>query len=591
MRKDNSFKYLLLSLFQLLSPIRKRQMIIIMLVIFFSSLFEIVSLGAFLPFLEVLTNQKDSVFLMKLQPTLKSFNLILNDELLLVTIIFVSSVTFSGGLRMLLLLLTSKFSYNISSDFSIDIYRKTLYQPFLVHIERNSSEVISGILTKAKGIGSGILFPLINALNSIILIIFVVSFIANLNFWIFLSTFLSFSIVYFLISFYSKKKIAVISDILSIEQTKVHKSLVEGLGGIRDVILDGSQEFYLDIFALSDTKLRNASASLSIYGSLPRYVIEMLAMAILAICAYFVVTLSDNLSSSIPILGAIGFGAQRLLPSIHSLYSSWVTINSQRLTLQDTLSLLNEGKILEIDLENNKKKIKFEKSIIVKSLTFSFKSELPPVLNGINFEILKGQKIGIIGETGSGKSTLIDILMGLLVASRGEILLDGVLLEKKNIRYWQNNISHVPQSIFLADTTIRDNICLGVSGEMVDMERVIKSAKSAQLFDYISSLPLKFDTVVGEKGVRLSGGQRQRIGIARALYKESSVIVFDEATSSLDLSTEEAVMNAIYSLDPNLTLIIVAHRLTTLKDCDKIIEIKNGKISRIFKYEELINQI
>jgi ABC-type multidrug transport system fused ATPase/permease subunit len=587
MSKDNSFIHLLLSLFQLISSMRKRQMIIIMFVIFFSSLFEIVSLGAFLPFLEVLTKQKDSVFLLKLQPTLSSLSLNPKDELIFVTSLFVSSVIFSGSLRMLLFILTNKFSYNISSDFSIDIYRRTLYQPFKVHIDRNSSEVIAGILTKAKGIGNGILFPLINGINSIILIFVIVIFISSLNFWIFPSTFLCFSIIYFIISFYSKKKISKISSILSIEQTKVHKSLVEGLGGIRDVILDGSQEFYLDIFATSDGKLRNASALLSIYGSLPKYIIEMLAMAILAVSAYFIVTLSDNLSNSIPILGAIGLGVQRLLPSIHSLYSSWVTINSQRLNLRDTLTLLSSGNLKEIDLEKNSEKLTFEKAIIVKSMTFSFNPELAPVLNGVNLEILKGQKIGIVGETGSGKSTLIDILMGLLTPSKGEIFCDGILLDKQNIRNWQNNISHVPQSIFLADTTIRDNICLGVADEMVDMDKVIKSAKSAQLYDFVNYLPHKFDTIVGEKGVRLSGGQRQRIGIARALYKESSIIVFDEATSSLDLSTEEAVMNAIYGLDTNLTLIIIAHRLTTLKNCDKIIEIKNGKIYRSFKYKDL----
>lgn len=223
-------------------------------------------------------------------------------------------------------------------------------------------------------------------------------------------------------------------------------------------------------------------------------------------------------------------------------------------------------------------------------MNFRYENQLPIVLKDINLNIKKGSRIGFIGSTGGGKSTLIDIIMGLLSPSGGTLEIDGQVITSSNNRAWQDHIAHVPQTIFLADSTIEENIAFGIPREMIDSSRVRAAAQQAQIAETIEAWPSQYQTIVGERGVRLSGGQRQRIGIARALYKQADVIVFDEATSALDYETEEAVIQSIKGLSENLTLIIVAHRLTTLKYCSQIVELQDGSIKRICSYDEVINK-
>jgi ATP-binding cassette subfamily B protein len=229
----------------------------------------------------------------------------------------------------------------------------------------------------------------------------------------------------------------------------------------------------------------------------------------------------------------------------------------------------------------------FNQNIVLKQLEFTYGEQGPYVIKGLDLTIYKGSRVGLIGTTGSGKSTLIDIIMGLLQPTNGKLEIDGKKITLSNQRAWQTHIAHVPQAIFLADTTIEENIAFGVPVAQIDFSRVKLAAEQAQIADSIESWPYKYQTFVGERGIRLSGGQRQRIGIARALYKQADVIIFDEATSALDSKTEEAVMQAIEGLSKNLTLIIIAHRLTTLKGCNQIIELRNGRIKRIGSFNEI----
>jgi ATP-binding cassette subfamily B protein len=229
----------------------------------------------------------------------------------------------------------------------------------------------------------------------------------------------------------------------------------------------------------------------------------------------------------------------------------------------------------------------FEKEINLANVYFKYQDKNNFVLEAINLKINKGSRIGIIGKTGSGKSTLIDLIMGLLHPSNGSIEIDGVTLDSKNLRGWQKQIAHVPQFIYLADVSIKENIAFGVQDDVIDFEKVKTCAQKAQLNELIESLPDNYDTKVGEKGVQLSGGQRQRIGIARALYKNAKIIIFDEATSALDDHTEKAIIKTINDLDPDLTILMIAHRVTTLKNCCTIIEVKDKSISGEFSYQDL----
>tara|TARA_B110000495_G_C22928006_1_gene542393 strand:+ start:18 stop:767 length:750 start_codon:yes stop_codon:yes gene_type:complete len=239
-------------------------------------------------------------------------------------------------------------------------------------------------------------------------------------------------------------------------------------------------------------------------------------------------------------------------------------------------------------LSNN---LSFHKYIEFKNVSFKYVEDGPTILNNVNFKINKGSRVGFIGSTGSGKSTLVDIVMGLLTPNDGVVFIDDIRLSENNINCWQSKLCHVPQSIFLTDNTISENIAFGIEKELIDHERVKDAAMQAQISDFINNSLDGYDTIVGERGVKLSGGQRQRIAIARALYKDADVLVFDEATSALDISTEKLVMDSITTLDKKLTIIIIAHRITTLQNCDKIIEIENGEISYQGIYDNIPRQI
>jgi ABC-type bacteriocin/lantibiotic exporter with double-glycine peptidase domain len=279
-----------------------------------------------------------------------------------------------------------------------------------------------------------------------------------------------------------------------------------------------------------------------------------------------------------------------MLPVMQLAYASLTSIQGGQASLRDTLDLLDQS-LPDYVNQTDTAPLNFHRHISLNNLSFRYSPKTPWVLKNLDIEIAKGSRIGFIGTTGSGKSTLLDILMGLLTPTEGILMVDGHSIKSTNLRAWQAHISHVPQAIFLADSTIEENIAFGNPKSEIDRHRVIKAAQQAQIADLIESWPDQYETMVGERGVRLSGGQRQRIGIARALYKKADVIIFDEATSALDSDTEQAVMDAIESLGAEITILIIAHRLTTLKKCTHVIEICDGGVRRSGSYQELIAQV
>jgi ATP-binding cassette subfamily B protein len=302
-------------------------------------------------------------------------------------------------------------------------------------------------------------------------------------------------------------------------------------------------------------------------------------MIAIAVLAYWLVQQTDGITKAIPILGAIAIGSVRLLPLLQQSYQSWSSIRSGQIILQDVLELLEQPLPDDVD-QPPPKPLPFKQSIVLNQLSFRYSPDSPYILEKINLTIVKGSRVGFIGTTGCGKSTLLDIIMGLLTPTHGTLEIDGQILTPSNNRAWQTHLAHVPQSVFLADSTIGENIALGVAKDKIDYQRIRQSAQQAQLSDSIESWSNQYQTFVGERGIRLSGGQRQRIGIARALYKQADVIVFDEATSALDNETEQAVMQSIEDLSKDLTILIVAHRLSTLKSCTQIVELGEGCIKR-----------
>jgi len=589
---NSSLPQLLRRLWQHIDKGRRKQFGLLFLVMIITSFAEVVSIGAVLPFLGALT-APEQIFVHPIaQPLINMFNLTEPKQLLLpLTIVFAVAALFSGLMRLILLFVQTRLSYAIGADFSFSIYRRTLYQPYAVHVARNSSEVIAGISAKANNVVGNTLLPLASITSSILLLLSILLALLAIEPKVAITAFIGFGTIYAVVILTSRKALERHSQRINHESGRVIKSLQEGLGGIRDVLIDGTQATYCKIFRNADLPLRRAQANISIISSSPRYGIEALGMVLIAALAYSLAGRSAGITSAIPILGAMALAAQRLLPVLQHGYSSWTMVRGGQASLSAALDLLDQFLPAYVD-GPDQSLMPFQNSIVLRNLKFQYAKDTPWIFqHGLSLNINKGSHIGFIGATGSGKSTLLDIIMGLLQPTSGSIAIDGVNITEQNYRGWQAHIAHVPQVIFLADTSIAENIAFCVPVEQIDHARVRQAAQKAQIAETIESWSEKYNTLVGERGVRLSGGQRQRIGIARALYKQADVIVFDEATSALDNDTEDAVMQAIENLGGELTVIIVAHRLTTLKNCTQVVELEDGRIKRNGSYIDVMAEI
>ena len=505
------------------------------------------------------------------------------------TLIFIIAAIFSGIMRLILLWTQTRFAYAIGADISISVYRHSLYLPYSSHVAMNSSEFISGITNKTALVVTQVILPILLIISSSIILIAIFIVLLTINPLIAIIATLGFSATYGFILFLTRKKLLIDSENISKKSNQLIQSLQEGFGGIRDVIIDGTQEAYCKIFREVDLPLRKAQAGITIIGQTPRFIVEAFGITIIAIVAYYLAMSAEGIGNAIPLLGIFALAAQRLLPLLQQIYSSWTSIIGCSALLKDILFYLNKALPEHYNLPQPSL-IKFDNYISLQNLDFRYSPDGPSIIKGFSCRINKGEKVGLIGTTGSGKSTLIDIIMGLIIPEDGQLYIDDNLITAKNYRSWQLHISHVPQNIFLADTTILENIAFGIPLAEIDHKLVYECAKKAQIFETIESWSLKFNTLVGERGVKLSGGQRQRIGIARALYKQTDVIIFDEATSALDNQTELKVINSIFNLNPDITILMIAHRLTTLRNCSQIIELEDGKVLRCGSFNEIINE-
>jgi ATP-binding cassette, subfamily B, bacterial PglK len=552
---------------------RRKQFWLLLILMILASIMEIVSIGAVVPFLGVLTSPEKIYQHHLAQPLIQILEITEPNQLLLpLTIIFIMAILISAIVRLLLLYVSTRLSYAAGADLSLDIYRRTLYQDYSIHTSRNSSEIINSIITKTNTVIRGVLLPSLNFISSVFIILGIISIVFIINAQAALITFSIFALFYWIITVFTKKSLQKNSQLIADKSTQMVKSLQEGLGGIRDVLIDGTQEFYCKLYQNSDLSLRRASGDNIFIGSSPRYLMEAIGMILIAILAYSLTLQEAGVVAAIPILGALAVGAQKLLPALQQAYSSYSAIKGSKASFIDVLNLLDQP--LPHDASQDSINIMpFKQEIIFKDLSFRYTKDTPWILKNVNLSFKKGKTIGFIGVTGSGKSTLLDILMGLLTPTSGKLLIDGVAITQENRRAWQAHISHVPQSVYLTDSTIQENIAFGVGLEQIKEHKVYQAAQQAQISEMINNLKNKYKAFIGEQGVQLSGGQRQRIGIARALYKDSNVLIFDEATSALDNQTEQKIMQQISQLKDNQTIFIIAHRLTTLKQCDSIVRI------------------
>jgi len=588
--KNNNHINLLIKLWFKFKSKRRVQFVFFGFFMFFSSFAEILSLGAIVPFLAFLTAPEKLLNNNNINHLLILFNIKTEQELLFfVTIFFSISIVFSGIIRMLVLKIQTKLSTSIAGELCLEIYERTLFQNYLTHVSRNTSEVITA-LNKAHGIAGHTILPVLLIFSSIFSILTIIVALVFIDPLVSIFSFISFSLIYFLISWYNNKRLKSLGFVLNNNSTRVIKSIQESLGGIRDIIIDSNQRKYCNEFSKSNFPLLNAHSDIQFISGSPRYLIEMIGIILISFLSYFLALKEGGIVGALPVLGALVMGTQRLLPLFQQCFSSWATLKGSQPSLEKIIFYLDQevnSDDYNLDYIN---KLPFNIFLEGKNISFRYSNDDSFVFERINFKILKGSRIGIIGQTGSGKSTFLDLLMGLIIPTEGFLSIDGIKLDSHELIRWRKNIAHVPQSIFLSDASIEENIAFSSTSSDVDESRVKWAAKCAKISNTIESLNFQYKSNVGERGVKLSGGQRQRIGIARALYKNADVIVFDEATSALDSFTEQEVMDEINSLDKNLTLIIVAHRITTLKDCSVIFELKEGKLLNHNSYEEFIKK-
>jgi ATP-binding cassette, subfamily B, bacterial PglK len=582
----NNFK----RLWHHLSKRRTKQLTSLLLLMIIASILEFVSLGAILPFLGVLTAPEQIFQHAYAQPLISALVLSEPRQLILpITILFVIAVLLAGVVRLLLLYVMTRLSYAIGADLSINIYRRALYQPYATHVARNSSEVINSIITKTNTVIGKILTPILTLISSTLILVGIIAALFVINIVVALSASIFFGLLYWLVIRYTKNHLKDNSQIIADQSTQMLKSLQEGLGGIRDLLIDGTQKFYCQLYRNADLPLRRASGNNHFIAGSPRYVMETIGMILIAGFAYMLTQQQGGMATAIPILGALALGAQRLLPALQQAYSSYSLIKGSKSSFEDVLDLLDQS-LPEYENHPAPKPIQFDKEIKLTNLSFRYTQESPWVLKNINLRLKKGSCIGFIGSTGSGKSTLLDIIMGLLPVTEGNLIIDQQPINDKNQRSWQAHIAHVPQNIYLSDSSVEENIAFGISKDKINHQQVKIAAQQAQIDQLIEQWQEGYQTFVGERGVRLSGGQRQRIGIARALYKKANVLIFDEATSALDNETEREVMEAVKDLGSEITVLIIAHRLTTLKNCDKVVRLGDDYAFSVGSYQEIIDE-
>ena len=574
-----STRSLLLGIWGHLTRRRRLQLGVLLAVMLVSGLAEVVSLGAVLPFLAVLSDP-DRIWRQQLTQELATrVGLTEPSQLLLpATLIFALASVLAALVRLANLWLNGRLAAAVGSDLSCEAYRRTLYQPYEVHVQRNSSSVITGATTQ-------IAFTVV-ALNNLLQLITSAVVAAGLfvgllliDISVALGAAVFFGAAYGLLAITANRHLLSNGKKIADASNQQLKALQEGLGAIRDVLLEGNQFTYLEIYRKADRPQRQLQAKNAFISIFPRYAMEAIVMVGIAFLGGLLVLQKGNVVFVIPLLGGLAFGAQRLLPALQQIYSCWSKLTSYNAAMQAVLTLLNQPLQTQLKVSNP---LSLRKSIHLENIHFSYGIDQPKVLNGLNMEILRGERIGLVGSTGSGKSTMVDLVMGLLKPNAGRLLIDGIDLHDPEhpelLLAWRASIAHVPQTIYLADCTIAENIAFGVSREHIDIDLMKHAASQAQISGFIESSPQGYDTYVGERGIRLSGGQRQRLGIARALYKKSTILVLDEATSALDNDTEKSVMASLDEVSNELTIIMIAHRLSTLKRCHRVVHFKDGNI-------------
>lgn len=551
----------------------------------FVALLDVVGVSSVMPFLALL-GDKNLIYESEL---LNKLYLYLNFEDSKYFLYFLGStsmfiIIFSAIFKTFSYYLLFKFTNDKRNTFSTRLLNNLLKKPYVYFSDLNSSEITKNILYQTDLIVQEAIIPLLNIITYSLISILIIILFFVVNAKLALLAIFAFTIFYFSVYFIIRNKLSTVS----IQRDEANKErfgiISEIFNGIKDVKVRNKEHHYSLKFATPSKKFADSYAQSMLLPQIPQYSMEaFLFCLILFVSLFFVGKSSDTMLNALPYIGVFTLGALRLKPAVSNIYFSYSVLNFVQPVLNKYVDYHKSEVDDSTDLQQTYSRLLFKDKICIKDLSFRYSRESPYILQNLNFEIQKNSVVGIIGETGCGKSTLVDILLGLYRPTEGEISLDNRVLNYKTMQSWRNIIGYVPQDINLNDDTIAQNIAYGIKPSDIDMSTVSEVAKIARIDAYIDNLILGYNTIVGERGVKLSGGQKQRIGIARALYHNPEILVLDEATSALDSDTEQAFIDALNTLIGSKTILMIAHRVSTLKQCNEIFEICNKKIKKIKK--------
>ena len=565
----------------------KKKLFLLLFGMFLMGIFEVIGVASIAPFIAVVSDPEviqDNYYLSSiyLYFDFESENSFLSVLGLLAIVL----VLFSNCISALINWKIISFSRNQAHLVAYRLLKNYLSQPYVFYLNKNTSNLAKNILSEVDRTINGVVLPGLLALSRLAIAFFIVAFLLYLSPFLALISIVVLGGVYSFIFIVIRKKLNSFGVSASKSEADRYKAAGEAMSGIKELKLHNTEEVFLERFETPSKKRAILMSYSQLSSILPRYLLDAIAFGAILSLMTFMVYVGKTSGEIIPIVTIFALAGYRLMPALQQIYASLTQLkfNFPALNiLVDDLAVIGNDITF---IKDNNQDFKFLKQININNLTFNYPGEEKTILNNINLTIKLNKTIGLVGATGSGKTTLIDILLGLLYSTSGEILVDGKKLTSKNIKYWQKNIGYVPQVIYLIDDTIEANIAFGE--KIIDFEKVKRASIIAEIDGFIQALPERYNTMVGERGVRLSGGQRQRIGIARALYHDPDVLVFDEATSSLDNETESIIMNSITNISHKKTIIMIAHRLTSLMGCDVIYSMNSGSIVNSGTYQQLL---
>lgn len=578
-------------IFSYLSLNRKRQIYVVVILMAISSFLEVFSISMVIPFITVLLDPS------KLENINKFFDfdsLIsyfdFDNERLFLTLLFVIAFVSSNLFKIFIIYLFNRISRSIAADLNLKIFTHLLFNKYHLTIKENSSYRMSAMTEKVHYI-INLFFNFFTFFSGLIILIFTLILFLFLKPTLTSLIFILLVLIFVIISNFFNNRLLYLSKIIAKKISKKLMLIRETFGGLRQIILDKTQGTYLSIFESEETSLRKSEAISNFFQMIPKFIVEIFGITLIVFSSYYL--MHEEIYSTvelITLLGFVGFAAIRLLPITTNMYQSYNYLLSTAEIINEFADYIKNKQTIKL-IENNKDLLNFESGIKFENIEFSYGGDSNFAVKNLNFDIKKNEKIGIIGETGSGKSTIIDILIGLLEPQSGNVLVDGKNLNQSNILSWQEKISHVPQDIYLMDRSIAENIAFTMEKGEINQAALNESIKLAELSEFIKNLKEKENTLIGERGIFLSGGQKQRIGLARAFYNQKEILILDEATSALDIETEKKIIDNLSNKFRNLTIIQISHRIQTLKLTNKILKFEKNRTLTISKYEDEIKSI